>query len=357
MDSDSAPSSLQRNGGSLRDRVVVVTGGSAGVGRAAASLFAGLGAKVALIARDEAGLEDARAEIESVGGEAAVFPADVADAEAVFAAAAACADRLGPVDVWVNNAMATVFSPVHALGAGEIKRVTEVTYLGYVHGTLAALRQMRPRGRGVIVQVGSALAYRGIPLQAAYCGAKHAIRGFTDSLRTELDHEDSGIKLTAVHLPAINTTQFDWARTHDRAQPRPVAPVYDPDAAARAIVHAARHTAREYWLGGGTPATILGNALAPELMDRYLGAEAVDGQRRDRPAEPDRPDNLFEPVPGKHRTRGAFTDETRPGPMLLSGPVARGSAFVATCAVAAAAGVALGLRLAGGRAKMLPGAR
>ncbi len=331
----------------LDGKVVVVTGGSAGVGRATALLFAARGAKVALIARDRAGLEDARAEIEAAGGEAAVFPADVANAEAVFDSASACEEQLGPVDIWVNNAMATVFSPVHDLAADEVRRVTEVTYLGYVHGTLAALRQMRPRNRGVIVQVGSALAYRGIPLQAAYCGAKHAIRGFTDSLRTELEHEGSGIQVTAVHLPAINTPQFDWARTHDQAQPRPVAPVYAPEAAAKAIVRAARQPAREVWLGGSTPATILGNALAPALMDRYLASQAVDGQRRDAPAQGDRADNLFEPVPGKHRTRGSFGDEARRGPMRMPGPAARGGALVATCVLAAAAGLALGLRMAG----------
>lgn len=330
----------------LDGKVVVVTGGSAGVGRATALLFAEKGANVALIARDEAGLDGARAEIKAAGGKATVFAADVADAEAVFAAAQACEQRLGPVDVWVNNAMATVFSPVHALGADEIRRVTEVTYLGYVHGTLAALRQMRPRDRGVIVQVGSALAYRGIPLQAAYCGAKHAIRGFTDSLRTELEHEGSNIQVTAVHLPAINTPQFDWARTHDRALPRPVAPVYAPEAAAKAIVRAAVRPAREVWLGATTPATILGNALAPGLMDHYLASQAVDGQRRNAPVGGDRADNLFEPVPGKHRTRGSFGAEVRRGPMRVPGPAARAGALAATCALAAAAGLAVGLRVA-----------
>lgn len=349
MGSSSFVASTPHRRHDLRGKVVVVTGGSAGVGRAAARLFAAHGAKVALVARDEAGLEDARAEIQAAGGDAAVFPADVADADAVLDVATACQQRLGSVEVWVNNAMATVFSPVHALGADEIRRVTEVTYLGYVHGTLAALRLMRARNRGVIVQVGSALAYRGIPLQAAYCGAKHAIRGFTDSLRTELEHEGSRIRLTAVHLPAINTPQFDWARTHDRALPRPVAPVYAPEAAARAIVHAAGRPGREYWLGGSTPATILGNALAPGLMDRYLSAQAVDGQRRKAAVPRDRADNLFRPVAGKHRTRGAFAQETRPDPMLLSGPVVRGGALLAVCALAAGAGLALGLRLAGGR--------
>ena len=332
--------------GNLSGKVVVVTGGSAGVGRATALLFARHGARVALIARDEAGLQDARAEIGAAGGDARIFPADVADAAAVSAAAIACEDQLGPVDVWVNNAMATVFSPVSALTAEEIQRVTDVTYMGCVHGTLAALRQMRPRGRGVIVQVGSALAYRGIPLQSAYCAAKHAIRGFTDSLRTELEHEGSAVRVTAVHLPAINTPQFDWARTHDSALPRPVAPVYAPEAAAEAIVRAAVRPAREVWLGASTPATILGNALAPALMDRYLASRAVDGQRRDGPPGPDRADNLFQPVPGKHRTRGSFSKEVRRKPVRMPGPAARGGALAATCAAAAAAGVALGLHLA-----------
>src|SRR5690606_8404563 len=211
------------------------------------------------------------------------FPLDVADAEAVFRAAEECEAQLGPIDVWVNNAMATVFSRVEDLTPEEVRRVTEVTYLGYVHGTMAALRHMRGRDRGVIVQVGSALAYRGIPLQAAYCGAKHAIRGFTDSLRTELHHNGSNIKLTAVHLPAVNTPQFDWARTHEPEAPRPVAPVFKAEAAARAIVHAARYPRREYWLGGSTSLVILANTLLPGFLDRYLAANALEGQHRDEP--------------------------------------------------------------------------
>lgn len=332
-------------------KVVMVTGGTAGVGRATAIRFARGGARIGLIARDPAGLEETRDELEALGTEVATFAVDVADADAVRAAADECETRLGPIDVWVNNAMATVFSPVESLDAAEIRRVTEVTYLGYVHGTLAALAHMRPRDRGVIVQVGSSLAFRGIPLQAAYCGAKHAIRGFTDSLRTELLHARSGVQLTAVHLPAINTPQFDWARSHDRGAPRPVAPVFSPDAAARAILRAAARPVREYWLGATTPAVILANMLAPGRMDRYLAANAVDGQRRTQRDTGDRGDNLFEPASGRHRTYGAFGHEVTREPVMMSAQTARSGALAGACLLAAAAGLALGLRIAGNRGR------
>ncbi|MCD9046656.1 SDR family oxidoreductase [Luteimonas sp. MHLX1A] len=328
-------------------RVVMITGGTAGVGRATAIRFARRGARVGLIARDPAGLDETRQELEALGAEVATFAVDVSDADAVRAAADDCETRLGPIDVWVNNAMATVFSPVDAMDAAEIRRVTEVTYLGYVHGTLAALAHMRPRNRGVIVQVGSSLAFRGIPLQAAYCGAKHAIRGFTDSLRTELLHARSGVQLTAVHLPAINTPQFDWARSHDRGAPRPVAPVFSPDEAAKAILHAAAHPVREYWLGATTPATILANMVAPGRMDRYLASKAVEGQRRGEGKAARGGDNLFEPVAGRHRTYGAFGHEVKRAPVMMSAQTARSGAVIAACTLAAAAGLALGLRLAG----------
>jgi short-subunit dehydrogenase len=261
--------------------VVVITGATAGVGRATALAFARRGAKLGLIARDEAALEDTRAEVAALGAEAETASLDVADAEAVARAADAFENSLGPIDVWVNNAMVTIFSSVEDLTAEEIARVTDVTYLGTVHGTLAALKHMRPRNRGVIVQVGSSLAYRGIPLQAAYCAAKHAVRGFTDSLRVELRQAHSNIHVTAVHLPAINTPQFDWARTRRQKQPRPVAPVFTPEAAAEAIVHAAEHLQREHWLGGMTPVTILANAVFPGLIGPHPGCpghrRAADG--------------------------------------------------------------------------------
>ncbi len=336
----------------LRDQVVVVTGASAGVGRAAARLFGRRGAKVALIAREPDGLEEARAEVEATGARAMAFPADVADARAVEAAADRIERELGPIAVWVNNAMVTLFCPVSELEPEEIRRVTEVTYLGTVHGTMAALSRMRTRDRGVIVQVGSALAYRGIPLQSAYCGAKHAVRGFTDSLRTELLHEGSGIELTHVHLPAINTPQFDWARTRRRKEPRPVAPVYDPAAAARAIVGAAESPAREYWVGGRTLLMIMANAVVPQLLDLMLARQAVEGQDRDSAVAPDRPDNLFEPVRGRHRTHGSFGDEAHPHAAILSAPAGRlGSVIAGGLVIAGLTGLVVGSALAaGGRA-------
>ncbi|MDX6584622.1 MAG: hypothetical protein QOI10_3806, partial [Solirubrobacterales bacterium] len=239
-------------------QVVVVTGGSAGVGRATALAFARHGAAVAVLARGADRLEDARREVEATGVRALAVPTDVADADAVERAATIVEDTLGPIDVWVNSAMASVFSPVRELTADEVRRVTEVTYLGSVHGILSALRRMRPRDAGTIVQVGSALAYRAIPLQASYCASKFAIRGFVDSLRTELLHDGSGVRLTSVHLPALNTPQFEWVRTRLPRHPQPVPPIYQPEVAARAIVWASAHQRREVWVGGPTVATILG---------------------------------------------------------------------------------------------------
>ena len=276
--------------------VVVVTGASAGVGRAAVRAFARKGADVALIARGVDGLEAARREVESDGGRALVLPVDVADADAIDAAADRIERELGPIDVWVNNAMVSVFSPVKELHADEIKRVTEVTYLGVVYGTLAALKRMLPRDRGAIVQVGSALAYRGIPLQSAYCGAKHAIQGFTESLRCELLHDGSGVHVTMVHLPAMNTPQFDWVKSRMPRKPQPVPPIYAPEIAADAIVWAAGHRRREISVGGVTAAVIWGNKFASGLGDRYLARTGYDSQQTDEPEDPARPDNLFEPV-------------------------------------------------------------
>ncbi|AFL49016.1 short-subunit dehydrogenase [Sinorhizobium fredii] len=326
----------------LSGRTVVVTGASAGVGRATAVALAGMGAKVCLIARQSQGLLDATAEAESRGANAIAIAADVADASAVFAAAAECERRLGAIDVWINNAMATVFSPVAEITPEEVQRVTEVTYLGCVHGTMAALGVMRPRNRGVIVQVGSALAYRGIPLQAAYCGAKHAIRGFTDSLRAELIHEDSKIALTTVHLPAVDTPQFDWARTHMDAQPRPVAPVYRAEVAAAAIVRAALRPKREYWLGNRTSLIILGNIVAPSMLDRLLAWTAVEAQQTDRPANPNRKDNLFTSVEGMHRTNGSFGIEAGADAIAVSEPRARIAAIIGGALIAAVLGALIG---------------
>jgi short-subunit dehydrogenase len=307
----------------LAGRVVVVTGATAGVGRATVQAFARHGAKLGLLARDAAALAELRESLVAQGIEVWTGAVDVADADAVFRAARDCEAALGPLEVWVNDAMVTVFSPVATLDVAELRRVTEVTYLGAVHGTMAALRTMRPRGRGVIVQVGSALAYRGIPLQAAYCGAKHALRGFTDSLRGELLGEGSRVQVTAVHLPAINTPQFDWARTHRTHEPRPVAPVYDASVAADAIVKAACRPRREYWLGRPTVLTILGNAVAPAIVDRVLARRAIEGQDRPASTAPDRADNLFAPVAGAHRTDGSFSAEARPRAVLLDEVSAR----------------------------------
>jgi NAD(P)-dependent dehydrogenase (short-subunit alcohol dehydrogenase family) len=291
--------------------VVVVTGASAGVGRATALEFARRGASLGLLARGERGLADARAEVESLGGRAVAVPTDVADPGQVERAARAVEEALGPIDVWVNNAMVTVLAPVHETTPDEFRRVTEVTYLGTVHGTMAALARMRPRDRGTIVQVGSALAYRGIPLQAAYCGAKHAIRGFTDSLRTELLHDGSPIHLTMVQLPALNTPQFSWCRTRLPNHPQPVPPVFQPEVAARAVHFAARHRRREVWVGAPTLKAILGNRLAPWLADRVLARMGYDAQQAAEPLAPDRPDNLFAPAANGHLTRGVFDDRAR----------------------------------------------
>jgi short-subunit dehydrogenase len=288
---------------------VIVTGASAGVGRATAHRFAKAGARVGLIARDEKALDDVKKEIEELGGEAAVAAADVSDAEALFAAAEKLQNSLGSVDVWVNDAMVTVFSPFVDMTPEEYRRVTEVTYLGFVHGTMAALRLMRPRNRGTIVQVGSALAYRGIPLQSAYCGAKHAIRGFTDSLRTELIHDRNNIHLTVVNLPAVNTPQFDWARTHMSTQPRPVAPVFQPEVAADAIFKAAHQRRREYWLGLSTAELVIAQMFGPAFLDRYLAGKVYDGQSTGKPLSPGRRDNLEAPVTALHRTHGSFDEE------------------------------------------------
>jgi NAD(P)-dependent dehydrogenase (short-subunit alcohol dehydrogenase family) len=291
--------------------VVVITGGSAGVGRAAARAFAYKGAHVALLARGIERLEAAQREVEGAGVRCLAVPTDVADAAAVERAADQIEDELGPIDVWVNSAMTSVFSPVRELEADEVRRVTEVTYLGSVHGILAALKRMQPRDRGSIVQVGSALAYRAIPLQASYCGSKFAIRGFVDSLRCELLHDKSGVRLTSVHLPAHNTPQFGWVRSRLPFHPQPVPPIYQPEVAARAIVWAADHPRREYWIGYPTAATVVANSLVPGLLDRYLARTNVQAQQTDDPVAPDRPDNLYEPVAGVQGAHGIFDAQAK----------------------------------------------
>lgn len=296
-----------------RAQVVVVTGASAGIGRATAVAFAKRGAHVGLLARGQAGLEGARRDVEAAGGKALVIQVDVADAEAVEAAADKVEQAFGPIDVWVNNAMASVFSPVKEMTPDEYKRVTDVTYLGYVYGTLAALKRMLPRDHGSIVQVGSALAYRGIPLQSAYCGAKHAIQGFCDSLRAELIHDKSQVKLTMIQLPAHNTPQFAWVKSRLPNQGQPVPPIFQPEVAADAIVWAADHDRRELYVSLSAAIAIIGNKVAPGLGDWYLARNGYAGQQTDEPRNPEQPHNLWKPVDHErdYGAHGAFDERAR----------------------------------------------
>jgi NAD(P)-dependent dehydrogenase (short-subunit alcohol dehydrogenase family) len=280
----------------LQPEVVVVTGASAGVGCATVRAFARQGACIGLLARGKAGLNGARRDVEQLGGKALVVPTDVADAEQVGAAATAVEKEFGPIDVWINDAMCSVFSPAKKMTPDDYKRVTDVTYLGVVYGTLAALKHMLPRNRGTILQVGSALAYRGIPLQSAYCGAKHAIQGFTESVRCELIHDQSDVKITMVQMPALNTPQFDWVKSRLPRKPQPVPPIYQPEVAADAICHAAHNYRREWFIGGPTVVAIQGNKLAPGFGDWYLGHQGYESQQCDDKADPHRRDNLYEPV-------------------------------------------------------------
>ncbi|HUY31149.1 MAG TPA: SDR family oxidoreductase [Pirellulales bacterium] len=290
-----------------RPEVVVVTGASAGVGRATVRAFARQGAHIGLLARGRAGLEGARRDVENLGGKALIVPTDVADPDQVEKAAEAVENALGPIDVWVNDAMCSVFSPVKEMTPAEYKRVTEVTYLGFVYGTLAALKRMLPRDRGIIVQVGSALAYRGIPLQSAYCGGKHAIKGFTESLRCELIHDRSNVKITMVQMPALNTPQFDWVKNRLPRKPQPVPPIYQPEVAAEAVVHAAHHYRREWFVGGSTVVAIQGNKIAPGFGDWYLARQGFGAQQYDGHADSKQPNNLNEPV-DEHMDHGAHGD-------------------------------------------------
>ena len=314
------PISERRNERPLRGarrEVVVITGASAGVGRATARAFARRGAGLGLIARDVEALQATCRDVEALGGQALLCVADVAQPGQVESAAALIEDRLGPIDVWVNNAMVTVVSPIAELDADEVRRVTEVTYLGTAHGTLAALRRMRVRNRGTIVQVGSALAYRAIPLQAPYCGAKFAIRGFTDALRSELMHDRSRIHVTMVQMPALDTPQFDWCRTRMPREPRPVPPVFEPEVAARAIVWAAHHRRRELFVGASTYKAVWANKLIPGVLDRYLARFGYASQQSRTPVGLDRSDNLFEPVSGDRGAHGRFGAESHQASVAL----------------------------------------
>lgn len=320
-------------------QVVMVTGASAGLGRAIAHAFARDGARLGLIARNAEALEAARQEVVELGGEAIILPLDVSDAAAVDRAASSLEEQFGPIDVWVNDAMVSVFSPVKEMLPEEYKRVTEVAYLGYIYGTLAALHRMLPRDRGMIIQVGSALAVRSIPLQSAYCGCKHAIIGFTDSLRCELHHDKSNVQLTVVQMPAMNTVQFTWVKSRLQDKPQPVPPIFQPEVAARVVVHAARskRPRREYWVGSPTVEAIVGQKVAPGLLDRRLGDTGYKAQQTDEPDDPNRPNNLWDYVPGTHSARGPFDDESRSSSMQVLLDLHRGWLALGGLALAAGA--------------------
>jgi NAD(P)-dependent dehydrogenase (short-subunit alcohol dehydrogenase family) len=326
-------------------RVVVVTGSSGGIGRASAIAFGKEGDAVALLARGEAGLAGAAAEVEAAGGRALTISVDVADAEALDAAAERVERELGPIDVWVNVAFTSVFSKFDEIKPDEFKRVTEVTYLGYVYGTMSALKRMRPRNRGTIVHVGSALAYRGIPLQSAYCGAKHAIQGFNESLRTELLHEKSGIRTTMVQMPAVNTPQFSWVLSRLPNQAQPVPPIYQPEVAAKGVVHAAAHPERrEYWVGGSTAATLIANAIMPGVLDRYLAKTGFKAQQTPDRRDPNQPVNLWEPADASRDfgTHGIFDNKSSHRSYQLMASQHHGVVAAAAGAVLAGAAAAVG---------------
>ena len=322
-----------------RPKVVAITGASAGIGRATARAFARRGATIGLIARGEAGLEGARKDVESLGARAITISADVSDADAVEAAAERIENELGPIDVWVNDAMLSVFSPFVDMTAEEFQRVTEVTYLGYVHGTRAALKRMIPRDHGAIVQVGSALAYRGIPLQSAYCGAKHAIQGFTESVRCELLHDGSKVWLSMVQMPAVNTPQFSWVKSRLPHKAQPVPPIYQPEIAARAVVWASEHRRREVDVGLSTVVAIWGNKFFAGIGDRYLARTGFASQQTDQPADPSQPNNLWSPVDADrdHGPHGAFDANARDRSVQLDVNLHRDALAIGGAAVAATA--------------------
>ena len=324
-----------------KPQVVVITGATAGVGRATARAFAREGAKIGLLARGKAGLDGTRRDVEELGGQAIAISTDVADPDQVEAAAQQVEEAFGPIDVWVNNAMTSVFSPVKEMQADEYRRVTEVCYLGYVHGTLSALKRMLPRDEGTIIQVGSALAYRGIPLQSSYCGAKHAIQGFTDSLRTELIHDGSNVHVTEVHLPAMNTPQFGWVKSRLPNKAQPVPPIYQPEIAADAIVWSAHNKRRELMVGGPTQIVVNGNKFAPALGDWYLGQTGVEGQQLDEPADPNRDHNLWDPVPGDHGAHGDFDNRATTSSPITTASMHRKPIALAAAGIASLAGAAL----------------
>jgi NAD(P)-dependent dehydrogenase (short-subunit alcohol dehydrogenase family) len=324
-----------------RPEIVVITGASAGVGRATVRAFARRGAHIGLLARGREGLEAARQDVEALGGKALVLPTDVADADQVEAAAAAVEAQLGPIDIWINNAMVSVFSPIKEMTPAEFRRVTEVTYLGCVYGTLAALKRMLPRDRGVIVQVGSALAYRGIPLQAAYCGAKHAIQGFMDALRCELLHDGSHVQVTMVQMPALNTPQFEWVKSRLPHKAQPVPPIYQPEVAAAAIVRAAHHPRREFYVGFSTVKAIIVNKMIPGFADWYLARTGYEVQQTTALEPPNRPHNLWEPVPGDHGAHGTFDAQARAHSLQLWANTHRGWLALASFGLASALCTAL----------------
>jgi NAD(P)-dependent dehydrogenase (short-subunit alcohol dehydrogenase family) len=326
-------------------RIVVITGASAGIGRATARAFAAEGWDVGLLARGETGLDAAAEEVRGAGGRALAIPLDVADPDAVEAAAARIERELGPIEVWVNDAMESVFAPADEIRPDEYRRVTEVNYLGYVHGTLAALRRMKQRDRGVIVQVGSALAYRSIPLQAAYCASKHAIVGFTDSLRCELSHDRSHVRMTAVHMPAVNTPQFSWVRSRLPNRAQPVPPIFEPEVAARAILHAAHHPSRELFVGFPTLLAVWGQKFVPGILDWYLGRTGYASQQTPE-ARPERPDNLDAPLDAveDRGARGRFEARSRSWSPALELAI-HGRLVAAAAALVALATVALRSRL------------
>lgn len=323
----------------MKREVVVITGASAGVGRATAIRFASQGAAVAVLARGEDGLAATVKDIERAGGTSLAIQVDVADAAQVEAAAGQVEALLGPIDIWINNAMATVFSPFIQMTPDEFRRATEVTYLGTVYGTQAALKRMRARRRGSIVQVGSALAYCSIPLQSAYCGAKFAVRGFTDAVRTELLHDGIPIRISMVQLAAFNTPQFDWARHRLSARPQPVPPIFQPETAARAIEWAAHHRKRELWVGFPVVKTIIATLMVPGLVNRLAARRGWEGQfdHQAPPPEPNRPDNLFTPLPGDHGAHGRFDEEAKITSWELWLALHRGKLGIALAAVAVGA--------------------